>query len=96
MKTAAISELKASLSEYLVRVRAGEEILLTDRGVPIAKLTPLTATNDKDSALIQLARTGQVKLPEKKLSTDFYKRKRISDPKGRILMAMRQEREESR
>ena len=41
MKTAAISEVKARLSEYLVRVKAGEEVLITDRGRPIARLAPL-------------------------------------------------------
>jgi prevent-host-death family protein len=41
MKTAAVSALKASLSEYLAGVKAGEEIIVTDRGKPIAKLMPL-------------------------------------------------------
>jgi len=32
MKSAAISKLKASLSEYLDRVKAGEEVIVTERG----------------------------------------------------------------
>jgi len=32
MKTAAVSELKARLSEYLNQVKAGMEVLITDRG----------------------------------------------------------------
>lgn len=35
-----IRELRAHLSRYLERVREGEEIVVTDRGAPIAKITP--------------------------------------------------------
>ena len=40
MKTTTVSKLKASLSKYLRSVKAGEEVLVTERGRPIAKLTP--------------------------------------------------------
>jgi prevent-host-death family protein len=40
METAAISKLKASLSEYLSKVKAGEKVLVTERGKPIAKIIP--------------------------------------------------------
>ncbi|MGH3144697.1 MAG: type II toxin-antitoxin system prevent-host-death family antitoxin [Rubrobacter sp.] len=36
-------ELKARLSEYLLRVRAGEVVLVTDRGKPVARLVPVGA-----------------------------------------------------
>lgn len=41
---AGVAELKASLSRYLERVKAGEEILVTDRGRPVAKLVPVAET----------------------------------------------------
>ncbi len=37
MKTTAITDLKARLSEYLNQVKAGTEILITDRGEPVAR-----------------------------------------------------------
>ena len=40
MKTVPVAELKASLSAYLRRVKAGEDVLVTERGRPIARLTP--------------------------------------------------------
>ncbi len=40
MRTVGIRELKNSLSEYLRRVRAGESVLVTDRGEIVAELTP--------------------------------------------------------
>ncbi len=44
MKTTTVSKLKASLSEYLRSVKAGEEVLVTERGRPIAKLTPAASS----------------------------------------------------
>ncbi|HEX9236158.1 MAG TPA: type II toxin-antitoxin system prevent-host-death family antitoxin [Actinomycetota bacterium] len=37
-----VRELKAKLSEYLSRAKAGEVIRVTDRGRPIARLGPLS------------------------------------------------------
>lgn len=38
-----VRELKQHLSEYLRRVAAGETLQVTDRGVPVARITPVTA-----------------------------------------------------
>ena len=38
MQTVSITQLKNSLSAYLRDVKAGEEVLITDRGRPIARL----------------------------------------------------------
>jgi prevent-host-death family protein len=40
MTTVGVKELKDQLSEYLHRVSAGERIVVTDRGRPIATLAP--------------------------------------------------------
>ncbi len=40
MKTVGVRELKNRLSEYLRRVRAGEGVLVTDRGEVVAELSP--------------------------------------------------------
>lgn len=37
----AISELRAHLSDWLARVREGEELVITDRGLPVARVTGL-------------------------------------------------------
>ncbi len=39
----AVSELRAHLSDYLDQARAGDEVVITERGVPIARLLGLTA-----------------------------------------------------
>ncbi len=42
MKSTTISKLKASLNEYLMRVKAGEEPCITERGKTIAKIVAVT------------------------------------------------------
>ena len=36
-----VRELKSRLSEYLRRVRAGETVLITDRGPPVGRIVPV-------------------------------------------------------
>ena len=40
MQTTTVSRLKMSLSTYLRQVKAGEEVVITERGRPIARLVP--------------------------------------------------------
>lgn len=43
MAEAGIRELRDNLSRYLDRVRAGEELVVTDRGRAIARVVPIDA-----------------------------------------------------
>ncbi|MHB1138568.1 MAG: type II toxin-antitoxin system Phd/YefM family antitoxin [Microthrixaceae bacterium] len=38
-----VRELKARLSEFLGRAAAGEHVVVTDRGRPVARLVPFTS-----------------------------------------------------
>lgn len=97
MKTAAVSKLKASISEYLSKVKAGEEVIVTDRGKPIAKIVPLKRGEIKISShLMMLERAGLVKIGTGKLSSDFWKIHRPKDKKGLALNALLKEREKGR
>jgi prevent-host-death family protein len=40
-----VRDLKQHLSEYLRRVAAGETLHVTDRGVPVALITPVAAAD---------------------------------------------------
>ena len=44
-----IAQLKNGLSLYLRKVREGTEILITDREKPIARIVPLTRTQEASS-----------------------------------------------
>jgi prevent-host-death family protein len=79
-----IAELKALLSETLARVKAGEEVLVTEHGRPIARLTPLSAASPA-AATQELVRSGLVRAPEKPLDETFWKlpRAKWQDPPRR-------------
>ena len=47
-----VRELKNQLSAYLDRVKAGEEITVTEHGRPIARLTSVAADVDRMASLI--------------------------------------------
>ncbi len=55
-----IRELKNGLSAYIDRVRNGEEVIVTDRGRPVARLSSLDATHDH---LADLVAAGIVRAP---------------------------------
>jgi len=40
MQTATVRELRNNYASLLIRVRAGEEIVITQRGEPVARLIP--------------------------------------------------------
>jgi prevent-host-death family protein len=50
METVGIRELKAHLTRYLERVRSGIKLTVTERGRPIATITPLETPADIDWA----------------------------------------------
>src|SRR5580658_10223541 len=61
MRSVGIRELKNSLSEYIRRIRAGETVLVTDRGEIVAELSAPGASRSDPSVppgLAALARRG--------------------------------------
>ncbi|WP_447974958.1 type II toxin-antitoxin system Phd/YefM family antitoxin [Nitrospira sp. Kam-Ns4a] len=97
MKSAAVSRLKASLSEYLAKVKVGEEVIVTERGKPIAKIVPIRYDERQfPPHLLELARAGLVRLGAGKLPPGFWKLPRPKDPEGKVLQALLEERAEDR
>ena len=94
MKTTTVSKLKASLSEYLRSVKAGEEVLVTERGRPIAKLTPAASSTLLPDHLLEMQKQGLVKLGSGRLPKGFWNLPRPKDPKGLVVKAVLREREE--
>jgi prevent-host-death family protein len=67
-----IAELKAQLSETLARVKAGEEVTVTEHGRPIARIVPLRVATPA-AATQDLVRSGILRAPEKTLDEGFWK-----------------------
>jgi prevent-host-death family protein len=88
-----VAELKARLSQYLARVKAGEEIVVTERDVPVARLVPV-GQRDRDDALRDLERRGLVRVGTGRLPKGFWRLPRGRDPKASVRKAVAAEREE--
>jgi prevent-host-death family protein len=88
-----VAQLKARLSEYLRQVKAGHEVVITERGVPVARLTPLAANERRATREERLIRAGLLRPPQ-------APRTKLGPPKGRpgagraVLEALLAEREE--
>ncbi|MDJ0731477.1 MAG: type II toxin-antitoxin system Phd/YefM family antitoxin [Crocosphaera sp.] len=53
METVNIHQAKTNLSRLLSRVELGEEIVISNRGVPVAKLVPFRTSSNRRSSLGQ-------------------------------------------
>ena len=51
MDTVNIHQAKTHLSQLLQRVGLGEEITIANRGVPVAKLVPISTTIDRRASM---------------------------------------------
>lgn len=96
MRRASISSLKARLSQYLDAVKAGEEILITDRGTPVARLSAVEGPAKMEARIRELIRTGRLIPPRKKGRIDFSRFTPPEDPQGCILAGLLEERHEGR
>jgi prevent-host-death family protein len=94
VKSVPIAVLKAKLSEYLDAVKAGEEIIVTERGEPIARLLPIAQEESMEVRMIRLVAAGLVRPPVRPLSDEFWTMPMAHDPEGLVLKALLEDREE--
>lgn len=69
MQTVGVRELKNRLTHYLAEVKLGENVVVTDRGKPVAILHSLDKIEEDaglDERLALLAAKGHVRLPTRK------------------------------
>ena len=55
MRSVNVAELKNRLSKYLAFARSGEEIVIRDRNLPVAKLVPFSSEGADDQELLLVA-----------------------------------------
>ncbi|HZI98900.1 MAG TPA: type II toxin-antitoxin system prevent-host-death family antitoxin [Actinomycetales bacterium] len=70
----AVSALRAELATWIERARAGEEVVVTDRGVPVARLSPIDAAPLID----RLTRDGVLSKPTRSERPRASKASRVS------------------
>ena len=69
MSTVGVKELKNHLTQYLRRTKQGEEVVVTERGKPIAVIQPIQSAApvvSLQARLARLAAQGLVALPTHK------------------------------
>src|SRR5688572_16872809 len=95
MQQASVSILKAQLSQYLAAVKAGEEVIVTERGRPIARIAPIEEGQAPEGRIAVLIREGRLKPPTSARSPSQRQREELpKDPAGRTLEALLEERAE--
>ena len=69
MQEAGIKEIKNNLSRYLAKVKMGEEILITERGKPIARIIKESDRNTSiRNALASLIQKGLIVMPSQSMN----------------------------
>ena len=95
MRTVNVAELKNSLSKYLTFVKAGEEVVIRERNLPVAKLIPFTAGDAEEQELLLVA-AGKLRLPAARLDLRQLCKIRTGTLKGnKAVHALLADREES-
>ena len=74
MQRVGVRELRQNLSVYLQKVRTGQSMEVTDRGVPVAVLAPLSADTEGLERQIRAGRVRPASAPGG----------RFTAPKGRV------------
>ena len=76
MRTVNIGVLKNQLSAYLQFVRNGEDVVVRDRNVPVARILPFTLPlppeGDHEAEAAYLIATGQAKAPKQKMDWEAF------------------------
>jgi len=79
MRSVNVAELKKRLSKYLSFAKGGEEVVIRDRNLPVAKLVPFSAEGANDQELMLVA-AGKLRLPKVRLDV----RELLKIPTGRV------------
>jgi prevent-host-death family protein len=61
-----LREANQRFSKAIKAVRAGKEVVLTERGQPIAIIKPIKEAHGADAALARMAGEGLIQLPSRK------------------------------
>ena len=69
MRSVNVAELKNQLSRYLTFAKGGEEIVIRDRNLPVAKLVPFSAEEASEEELLLVA-AGKMRMPKNPINID--------------------------
>jgi antitoxin (DNA-binding transcriptional repressor) of toxin-antitoxin stability system len=94
MRTVNVAKLKDQLSKYLTFAKSGEEVVIRDRNLPVAKLVPFLAAG-ADAQELKLVAAGKLRLPKMQLDVKELLKLPTGTVKGnKAIQAIVAEREE--
>ncbi len=96
MAVTSVSDLKAHLSAWLEAVQRGEEVVVTDRGRPVATLTPIRGLEGEDERTVRLIAAGVLRPVREALPPEFWDLPRPRVPGNAAVEAILAERAEGR
>jgi len=97
MTKVGVARLKAELSRYLDVVKHGQDVIITERGRPIARLTVMRGSEESTSRRERLARAGVLTLGTGRLRPELRRPPRGPVAAGNgVLRALLEERAEGR
>ena len=79
MRSVNVAELKNQLRKYLAFAKQGEDIVILDRNLPVAKLVPFSGEETSDEELLLVA-SGKLRLPKTPVTVDEL----LKIPTGRV------------
>lgn len=86
MITAGVKEIKNNLSRYLAQVKAGEEVMITERGKPVARIIQEDPGNMSiRAALAPLIKKGLITLPVTSLKKNHLTYRKVG---GKLVSEM--------
>lgn len=87
MITKGIREIKENLSKYLHMVKEGEDVIVTERGTPVAVIKSLSEKGSIDKRLLKAAAQNLIQLPKRSgsLRSRWKDLKRYSKGGGKTL-----------
>lgn len=96
MRSVNVAKLKDQLSKYLKFAKGGEEVLIRDRKLPVAKLVPFLAESADDEELTLVA-AEKLRLPRAHLDVKKLLKIPTGSVKGnKAIRAIAVDREEER
>jgi antitoxin (DNA-binding transcriptional repressor) of toxin-antitoxin stability system len=95
VRTVNVAKLKDQLSKYLTFAKGGEEVVIRDRNLPVAKLVPFVAAG-ADAQELKLVAAGKLRLPKARLDVKQFLKIPTGKVKGnKAIRAITAERDEA-
>ena len=88
-----LREANQRFSKVIKVVRSGEEVTLTERGLPIARIVPIPAREDTEAAIQRLVAAGLLRPATKPWRMPPFTPRRLHGPS--IAQTIREERDSS-